>query len=85
MLLTIINRSIGITSNIHNHNTSFHNLQPTVRHIEGDIEVGIVIDELVCGKIHIIYTCQSTRSGSITCEANAGGIVCGISSAYRIA
>ena len=53
---------------IHNHNTGRHNLQPTISHGEGDLQVGVIVGELAGKKTHRIGADRRARGRRIAAE-----------------
>ena len=85
LYLTVIRKRTLVTHNLHNHHTSFHNLQPTIANVEADVVVVVGIGELACIETHRVDTHCRTRSGGVALEYNTCGIVRSIRGTYRIA
>ena len=73
---SIVICGIDVTRNVHDHDTRRHNLQPTVAHIEGDVEVVVSVGELVSGKTHVVNAGRGTGSDSRAAEGHhARGVI----------
>ena len=73
LLFAVIVLRGGITRDVHNHDTSRHNLQPTVFHREGNIEVGVSARELIGSQTHWISVRHRTSSYRIAAEHDIRG------------
>ena len=73
LLFAVVVLRGGITRDVHNHDTSRHNLQPTVFHREGNIEVGVSARELIGSQTHRISIRHSTSSYRIAAEHDIRG------------